>query len=73
VSALPFVIVMVGLCFAVTKDLRSDPMTLRSVRGELMVENAVIHGVTRHGDDFDIVIGQHAGEGGAAEERAESS
>jgi choline/carnitine/betaine transport len=56
VSALPFVLVMVGLCVAVTKDMRSDPMTLRSMRGDEMVEKAVIHGVTGHGDDFDLVV-----------------
>ena len=29
VAALPFAIVMIGLCFALVKDLRSDPLMVR--------------------------------------------
>lgn len=58
VSALPFVVVMAGLCVSLTIDLRNDPMMLRGQRGDEMVEKAVIYGVSEHGDDFHLVVKQ---------------
>lgn len=52
VAALPFVLVMVGLAAALMADLRTDPMVVRRRYGEVAVEQAVIAGVTEHGDDF---------------------
>ncbi|MGH3507930.1 MAG: BCCT family transporter, partial [Nocardioidaceae bacterium] len=56
VSALPFMLVMVGLCVALAKDLRHDPMMLRTKRGEEIIEAAVIAGVASHGDDFALKV-----------------
>ena len=52
VAALPFVLVMVGLAVALVKDLRKDPLMVRRQYGEEAVAQAVIAGVTEHGDDF---------------------
>jgi choline/carnitine/betaine transport len=56
VAALPFVVVMVGLAVSLVKDLRSDPLMVRRKYAEEAVEQAVIHGVTEHGDDFVIAV-----------------
>lgn len=58
IAALPFAVIMVGLAIALTKDLRSDPMMLRHTVGAGMIEQAVVDGLSRHGDDFNIVIEQ---------------
>lgn len=52
VAALPFVLVMIGLAAALMADLRTDPMVVRRRYGEEAVDQAVIAGVTEHGDDF---------------------
>ncbi|GAA4322312.1 BCCT family transporter [Klenkia terrae] len=59
IVALPFVFVMIGLAFSLAKDLRSDPMMLRSVVATEAVEQAVVHGLQTHGDDFVLSV-QHA-------------
>ena len=57
VSALPFVLVMAGLCVALVKDLRRDPLMLRAELGNQLMEQAVIAGVVEHGhEDFAIVL-----------------
>jgi len=56
VAALPFVVVMVGLAVALVKDLRSDPLMVRQRYAAEAVEQAVIAGVTEHGDDFVISV-----------------
>ena len=56
VAALPFVVVMVGLCFALVKDLRQDPLMVRRRYAAAAVEQAVVDGVTRHGDDFTLSV-----------------
>jgi choline/carnitine/betaine transport len=56
IAALPFALVMVGMAVALTKDLRSDPMVLRRRYADGAVEQAVIHGITEHGDDFVLVV-----------------
>ena len=60
VAALPFVLVMIGLCFALVKDLRHDPLMVRRRYGSEAVEQAVVHGVTKHGDDFSISVEEKA-------------
>ena len=56
-SALPFVLVMAGLCVALVKDLRRDPLMLRAELGNQLMEQAVIAGVAEHGhEDFAIVL-----------------
>lgn len=56
VAALPFAVVMVGLAVALAKDLRTDPLMLRSEIGSEAVEAAVIEGVSNHGEDFTLVV-----------------
>ncbi len=60
VAALPFALVMIGLCFALVKDLRTDPLMVRRRYGAEAVEQAVVHGVTKHGDDFSISVEEMA-------------
>ncbi|NHN54887.1 BCCT family transporter [Calidifontibacter sp. DB0510] len=56
VSALPFVIVMALMCWALVKDLREDPMMRRAELGQQLVEQAVIDGVTEHGHDELVLV-----------------
>ncbi|MGY1814343.1 BCCT family transporter [Blastococcus sp. SYSU D00820] len=56
IAALPFALVMVGLAVSLAKDVRSDPMVLRRSYANEAVEQAVVEGITRHGDDFVIVV-----------------
>jgi choline-glycine betaine transporter len=56
IAALPFVVVMVALAVALVKDLRADPLVVRRQYGALAIEQAVIAGVTEHGDDFVISV-----------------
>jgi len=56
VAALPFVVVMIALCVALVKDLRADPLVVRRQYGADAIEQAVIAGVTEHGDDFVLSV-----------------
>jgi choline-glycine betaine transporter len=56
VAALPFALVMVGLAVALVKDLHNDPLMVRRRYAREAVEQAIVTGVTRHGDDFAIAI-----------------
>lgn len=56
VAALPFAVVMIGLAAALVKDLRNDPLVVRKQYAEEAIEQAVITGVTEHGDDFVIAV-----------------
>ncbi|MCT2592080.1 BCCT family transporter [Streptomyces sp. N2-109] len=55
--AVPFMLVMIGLCGALMRDLRSDALILRGERGDEAVETAVIAGQDQYGGDFEIRIG----------------
>ncbi|MEU8876464.1 BCCT family transporter [Streptomyces javensis] len=55
--AAPFTLVMVGLCWALMKDLRRDPLIVRGERGEEAVEMAVIAGHEKYAGEFEIRIG----------------
>jgi choline/carnitine/betaine transport len=56
VAALPFVVVMLLLCFALTRDLRRDPLSLRRRLANSVVERAIRTGVEQHGGvQFDLV------------------
>jgi choline/carnitine/betaine transport len=56
VAALPFVLVMLLLCFAIVKDLRRDPLSLRQRLATSVVERAIRTGVDQHGGvQFDLV------------------
>lgn len=64
VAALPFVVVMIGLAAALAKDLALDPMVVRRRYAVAAVEQAIVAGVTEHGDDFQLTVEQTApGEG----------
>ncbi len=56
VAAVPFVLVMIGLAFALVKDLRADPLMVRRRYAAEAMEQAVVEGVTKHGDDFSISV-----------------
>ncbi|ORB67071.1 BCCT family transporter [Mycolicibacterium tusciae] len=56
IAALPFLLVMIGLAVALVKDLRNDPKVVRRQYASEAVNNAVVSGVTQHGDDFVIVV-----------------
>ncbi|MBB4933168.1 choline/carnitine/betaine transport [Lipingzhangella halophila] len=63
-GALPFAAVMVVLCFALMKDLRSDPMMLLDDKRVEVVEAAVQQGVEEHDWDFQLEISPTNGENG---------
>ena len=56
VAALPFAVVMIGLAVALVKDLRNDPLMVRRRYAREAMEQAVVTGVTLHGDDFAIAV-----------------
>ena len=56
VAALPFAVVMVGLAVALVKDLRNDPLMVRRRYAREAIEQAVVTGVTLHGDDFALAV-----------------
>ncbi|QBR93178.1 BCCT family transporter [Nocardioides euryhalodurans] len=58
VSAVPFAVVMVGLCVALAKDLSQDPLVVRADYAKAAVHEAVVAGVTEHGDDFRLAVEQ---------------
>lgn len=59
--AAPFVIVMVGMCVALMRDLRTDPLIVRGERGAEVVESAVIAGHEKYDGDFELHIGPGGG------------
>nr|WP_245613800.1 BCCT family transporter [Knoellia sinensis] len=64
IAALPFVLVMVGLAVSLVKDLSADPLVVRRAYAVAAVEQAVVAGVTDHGDDFTLTYEEAApGEG----------
>ncbi|WP_307829276.1 BCCT family transporter [Actinomadura viridis] len=70
--AVPFMLVMVGMCVALMRDLRRDPLILRGERGEAAVESAVITGHELYDGDFElrVVPANGNGNGGGAEATA---
>ena len=64
VAALPFLLVMVGLAASLVKDLSADPLIVRRAYAVAAIEQAVVAGVTEHGDDFTLAYEEAApGEG----------
>ncbi len=55
VASVPFVLVMIVLCFALYKDLSNDRIVAVSDRSTLLVERAVAIGEDSYGDNFDLV------------------
>ena len=56
IGALPFAIVIAGLAVSLTKDIRRDPIMLRRTAGLEAVRQAVVEGISKHGDDFSLVV-----------------
>ncbi len=56
VAAVPFVVIMTGLCVSLWKDLQTDPLVIRGRLGEEMVADAVVTGVQEHDGDFVLVV-----------------
>ncbi|CAM3938125.1 BCCT family transporter [Janibacter anophelis] len=56
VAALPFVLIMIGMAVSLVKDLQSDPMAVRRAYAREALKQAVVTGVTEHGDDFVLSI-----------------
>lgn len=64
IAGLPFVLVMIGMCVALVRDLHSDPMVVRGNYARKAIEKAVVDGVEQHGDDFTLAVDRSApGEG----------
>ncbi|MFB6841360.1 BCCT family transporter [Streptomyces sp. NPDC056361] len=55
--AAPFVLVMIGMCVALMRDLRKDPLIVRGEVGREVVEVAVIAGHEKYDGDFELTIG----------------
>ena len=56
IMAAPFVLVMIAMCVALYKDLRSDPLVRRGQRCEVAIEQAVDFGTQNYGDNFYVSI-----------------
>jgi hypothetical protein len=56
IAALPFALVMAAMAVSLVKDLRRDPIVLRGNYATLAIEKAVVDGISRHGDDFVLVV-----------------
>ncbi|MEU6391797.1 BCCT family transporter [Streptomyces sp. NPDC046939] len=59
--AAPFTLVMIGMCVALMRDLRRDPLIVRGDMGLEVVEAAVVAGHEKYGGDFEITIGPGEG------------
>ncbi|MEU1329052.1 BCCT family transporter [Streptomyces sp. NPDC005865] len=55
--AAPFTIVMIGMCVALMRDLRHDPLIVRGEHGTEAVEKAVIAGHEQYDGEFELRIG----------------
>lgn len=55
--AAPFTLVMIGMCVALMRDLRHDPLIVRGEHGTEAVEKAVIAGHAQYDGEFEIQIG----------------
>lgn len=52
---------MIGMCVALMRDLRRDPLIVRGEMGSEAVELAVIEGHRKYDGDFGIQIGPGPG------------
>ncbi|PWI14087.1 BCCT transporter [Streptomyces sp. Act143] len=60
-AAAPFVLVMIGMCVALMRDLRRDPVVVRGAMGSEAVELAVIEGHRKYDGEFEIKVGPGPG------------
>lgn len=59
IMAAPFALVMVLLCVALARDLRSDPLVRRGLRSERAIAQAVEFGERTYGDQFFVPVKPH--------------
>ncbi|KAA5834971.1 BCCT family transporter [Saccharopolyspora hirsuta] len=67
IVAAPFTVVIVALCASLAKDLRSDPLILRSEKGTEVIEAAVRTGDARYNGEFQLQVRSAAPDGSAEE------
>ncbi|MEW2353175.1 BCCT family transporter [Spirillospora sp. NPDC029432] len=65
-AAVPFLVVMIGMCVALMRDLRSDALIRRGERGIEAVESAVITGHELYDGDFELGVVPSAPNGATA-------
>ncbi|OEU90552.1 hypothetical protein DB35_05105 [Streptomyces abyssalis] len=71
--AVPFTIVMVGMCIAMTRDLRRDRLIVVGERGDEAIETAVIAGHEQYGGEYEILIGPTNGASSDGGSKSEGS
>jgi choline/carnitine/betaine transport len=59
IMAAPFALVMVLMCVALARDLRSDPLVRRGLRSTRAIEQAVEFGQREYGDAFFVPVKPH--------------
>ena len=59
IMAAPFTLVMVLMCVALARDLRSDPLVRRGLRSVKAIEQAVEFGERKYGDAFFVPVKPH--------------
>ena len=59
IMAAPFAVVMVLMCVALARDLRSDPLVRRGLRSTKAIEQAVEFGERAYGDSFFVPVKPH--------------
>jgi len=60
-AAAPFVLVMIGMCVAVVRDLRADPIIVRGRMGYEAVGQAVVEGHKKYDGEFALRVGPGPG------------
>ncbi|WP_084590515.1 BCCT family transporter [Pseudoglutamicibacter albus] len=63
--AIPFCIILLLMIVAFIMDLRTDPASIRSDYESTMLSNAVVRGIEKYGDDFELTV-RHSGDGRGA-------
>ncbi|TNM00585.1 BCCT family transporter [Corynebacterium tapiri] len=58
VTALPFAVIIVGMCVALVRELRNDPFVIRGDFERQAVANAVREGVQSYGDNFRLSVAE---------------
>ncbi|CAM4016265.1 BCCT family transporter [Helcobacillus massiliensis] len=62
ITALPFAVVLVLMAVALFKEMRTDPLVIRSDYEKSAVANAVRYGIEEHGDNFSLRVIPEEGE-----------
>lgn len=65
-AAAPFVLVMIGICWALMRDLRRDPLMLREEAASEALEDAVVTGYRKFDGDFELQVRPAQGNGPAS-------